>query len=178
MPCYLTDKENFYEPFYNIRKNYAPRLKKIYLPEGFSAECCNLLTDCFDVGYASEDLFLSIYDYEKEMEEMGLMAFEDYRMVFFNTKVSYIVQRANITFRFNNENAPCDVFLVDNSDGNTLITKPPYNPQIKGATFAGWYKEPECINAWDFENDLTPELEYDGDGKLVFKETKLYAKWI
>ena len=108
---------------------------------------------------------------------------EDYRAVQYvpdsdNKEIFTLIQRANITFRFNNGNAPCDVFLVDNSDGNTLITKPPYNPQIKGETFAGWYKEPECINAWDFENDLTPELEYDGDGNLIFKETKLYAKWI
>jgi len=48
----------------------------------------------------------------------------------------------------------------------------------KGYAFVGWYKEPECVNAWDFDNDRLPKFEYDSDGYITnFVETKLYAKW-
>ena len=102
----------------------------------------------------------------------------DYNVTKIKDDKVIVLQKANVLFCYNNEIAENEYFIVDNKDGAYLINKPQYNPILSGFTFAGWYKEPECINAWDFANDLTPELEYDGDGKLVFKETKLYAKWI
>ena len=44
--------------------------------------------------------------------------------------------------------------------------------------FLGWYKEPECINKWDFENDTLPEPIYNEEGKELYQETRLYAKWL
>ncbi len=88
------------------------------------------------------------------------------------------LQRANVIFYYNNETAENNTFLVDNKNGAFLIAKPTYDPVLEGYTFAGWYKEPECINAWDFEKYKTPELEYDEQGELIFKETSLYAKWV
>ena len=41
----------------------------------------------------------------------------------------------------------------------------PSNPSKAGCLFAGWYKEEECINAWDFLIDS------------VSSDTTLYAKW-
>jgi uncharacterized repeat protein (TIGR02543 family) len=46
---------------------------------------------------------------------------------------------------------------------NSSALKP--SPTRTGYTFAGWYKEPECINEWDFTNDRLTE------------NTTLYAKW-
>ena len=53
----------------------------------------------------------------------------------------------------------------------------PPNPYRKGYEFLGWYKEPECINICDFENDIVPSKEYDKNGDYILKEIKLYAKW-
>ena len=50
-------------------------------------------------------------------------------------------------------------------------------PTRIGYTFMGWYKEPECINKWDFDNDIVPSKEYDENGQYILKEIKLYAKW-
>ncbi len=47
-----------------------------------------------------------------------------------------------------------------------------------GYAFDGWYKEPECMNRWDFDADTLPEVKYTDDEEEIYQETKLYAKWI
>lgn len=42
----------------------------------------------------------------------------------------------------------------------------PAEPALSGYSFGGWYKEAECANAWDFDNDS------------VIADTTLFAKWI
>lgn len=49
-------------------------------------------------------------------------------------------------------------------DYSSLVTKPA-DPVKTGYTFGGWYTEPTCTNAWDFET-----------GKITGDMT-LYAKW-
>ena len=61
---------------------------------------------------------------------------------------------------------------------NATITTIPPDPTREGYTFGGWYKEPECINKWDFDTDTLPELILDENNNIVFQETALYAKWI
>lgn len=86
-------------------------------------------------------------------------------------------------------------YWVDNYD-NSLIEYIPPEPIREGYEFAGWYKEAECINKWDFSKDKTSDLyrryyEPDEDDSEEYKkeyyeyisthtyvETKLYAKWI
>ncbi len=89
-----------------------------------------------------------------------------------------LLQKANVLFCYNNANATNEYFIVDNKDGAYLINKPYFEPVLEGYTFMGWYKEPECVNEWDFETDKTPELQYDENEELIFVETKLYAKWV
>ena len=48
---------------------------------------------------------------------------------------------------------------------NTTIESPK-NPKRKGFTFAGWYKESDCLNQWNFDTDIVTE------------PITLYAKWI
>ena len=87
------------------------------------------------------------------------------------------VMPANVSFYYNYDNAPNNgLYWVDDYDGE-LISYVPKNPVRSGYTFAGWYKEPECINEWDFETDIVPVKEY-GVGIYHFKELTLYAKWI
>lgn len=106
---------------------------------------------------------------------------------------SYI---ANVSYLYNYEEAPNDgYYWVDNYD-NSLIEYIPPEPIREGYEFAGWYKEAECINKWDFSKDKTSDLyrryyEPDEDDSEEYKkeyyeyisthtyvETKLYAKWI
>ena len=70
-----------------------------------------------------------------------------------------------------------NIFLVDDCDGTIVNVLPP-DPILEGYEFVGWYKEPECLNKWDFQNDVIPKKEYTENGEYILKETKIYAKWI
>lgn len=85
---------------------------------------------------------------------------------------------ANTIYKFNYEGAPNEgYFFINEYEAGGKIEKTPYEPQRDGYEFAGWYKEPECRNKWDFEKDVLPNIEYDEDGGEIFKETALYAGW-
>jgi hypothetical protein len=68
------------------------------------------------------------------------------------------------------------VYYIDYYDEGK-ITYFPEEPIKYGYKFMGWYKEPECINKWDYENDILPEIFEEGIGRS-FKVTRLYAKWV
>ena len=85
---------------------------------------------------------------------------------------------ANTSYMFNYEGEPNEgYFFINDFERGGAIEDTPYEPRREGYTFAGWYKEPECVNAWDFTKDTLPAAEYDEEGNLLFVETKLYAKW-
>lgn len=69
-------------------------------------------------------------------------------------------------------------YWIDDWGYGAKIEFIPPEPERKGYTFGGWYKEPECINIWSFENDTLPEQKKDEEGREVYQETRLYAKWI
>lgn len=46
------------------------------------------------------------------------------------------------------------------------LAEKPIDPTRSGFTFAGWFKEAQCINAWDFSTDI------------VVAHITIYAKWI
>ena len=77
-----------------------------------------------------------------------------------------------------------------NNYDDELIKYPPADPVRDGYEFAGWYKEPECVNEWNFETDIVPKKKFtrwQKDNELtrmwyrecyLYNETALYAKWI
>ena len=73
-------------------------------------------------------------------------------------------------------------YWIDDWDYGSKIEFIPPEPEREGYIFGGWYKEPECINKWDFETDVLPEerteINEDGEEEVVYQETKLYAKWL
>ena len=69
-----------------------------------------------------------------------------------------------------------DAFFVDDCDDSKVNVIPP-EPYRDGYTFMGWYKEKECINKFDFENEIIPEKEYDEEGNYILKENNIYARW-
>ncbi len=84
---------------------------------------------------------------------------------------------ANVAYFFNYEENPNEgYFFVDLLEESGKIIKPPYDPKREGYKFAGWYKEAECVNAWDFENDIV-EINFDEEGNRIYEEICLYARW-
>jgi uncharacterized repeat protein (TIGR02543 family) len=77
---------------------------------------------------------------------------------------------ANINFYINDSTN--SLYWIDYETSENLIFEPPL-PYRDGYEFAGWYKEPECINAWDFDND---KIEASNDENNLTK-LNLYAKW-
>lgn len=57
--------------------------------------------------------------------------------------------------------APADITGL--KYGSTIAV--PIVPLVESSLIAGWYKEPSCINAWDFDKDI------------VTRDFTLYAKW-
>lgn len=61
-------------------------------------------------------------------------------------------------------------YFIANYEEGEKITYIPTPPERIGYTFGGWYKEVECINEWNFENDI---VEFDENETII----RLYAKW-
>lgn len=104
-------------------------------------------------------------EYRKDHEYVGHFEFQ--------------IQVANTSYLFNYEGSPNDgYFFINDFEYGKKIENTPYEPMREGYTFGGWYKEAECKNEWNFDEDKLPEARYDEDGNVEFVETKLYAKWI
>ena len=69
-----------------------------------------------------------------------------------------VFQKANISYCFNYAGEPnAGYFFVDNYEYGDKIENPPYEPVREGYTFDGWYKEAECNNKWNFDEDRLPQ---------------------
>ena len=116
-----------------------------------------------DLMLSSEQLFLSSYLYNQTYQ------------YFSNYQSLEKCNQANVLYDLNY--GEDNIFLVDDCDGTIVNVLPP-DPILEGYEFVGWYKEPECLNKWDFQNDVIPKKEYTENGEYILKETKIYAKWI
>ena len=72
-----------------------------------------------------------------------------------------VAEAYTITFNANGQGTAPDAQTIK-KDGKATE---PVAPTAEGYTFGGWFKEPECMNAWDFANDV------------VTGNLSLYAKW-
>ena len=91
--------------------------------------------------------------------------------------------RANVSYFYNYDiEENYGYYWIDDWDYGSKIEFIPPEPEREGYTFGGWYKEPECINKWDFETDVLPEerteINEKGEEEVAYQETKLYAKWL
>ncbi len=88
----------------------------------------------------------------------------------------------NIIYFYNFEASPNDGYYRADYYSNEELEKYPYikyqqdKPSREGYEFDGWYKEPECINKWNFETDKLP-MDFSGAHNPE-PSVKLYAKWI
>ncbi len=95
----------------------------------------------------------------------------------YGRKNNKFIMPANVSFRWNYEGSPnSGNYWIDDYD-NELIDYIPVNPIREGYIFDGWYKEPECINKWNFNKDVVSSKIYNSDNEYLYQETMLYAKW-
>lgn len=87
---------------------------------------------------------------------------------------------ANVSYLYNYNGAPNEGYYWVDSYNESLITFIPPEPERDGYTFDGWYKEAECVNAWDFLMDITgKEIILDTNKTYdTYEGIYLYAKWI
>lgn len=130
----------------------------IYIGGGFSWYIPNFPTN---KNYPNSKVFVTKKYYDRER-----------KFTYFN-KYNYIP--ANITYYLNDEYD--NIFFVDDVDGKLVNVIPP-NPIRDGYKFVGWYKDTEGTIPWNFEKDTVPKKIYDENGEYIFKETKIFAKWI
>ena len=134
----------------------------------FFANCSDYRDAIFQAYSSHAQYFVTSKAYEKIMEDKEEI----------ESKELEGINLADTAFLFNYESAPNDgYFFINDFERGGKIENTPYEPMREGYAFAGWYKEADCINAWDFERDTLPLPEYDEDGDLIFVETRLYAKW-
>ena len=112
------------------------------------------------------------------------------KIIINNSIINFFEDRyrpANVSFNYNYEGSPNNGYYWIDDYSDELIEYKPKNPIRIGYAFMGWYKEPECINEWDFEKDIVPEKVYveryiESKENMYwfyeFKETILYAKWV
>ena len=85
-----------------------------------------------------------------------------------------IIEKANVSYYLNYPDGNYKYnkyYYIDFYEDGELIQYIPPIPEKEGYIFAGWYKEAECINEWNFEKDTIKYSKYR-------PVTYLYAKWI
>ena len=156
------------------------KMQKLYLPNSILTKL--LLTKCPKL---KKVLYNFESDESKSLYGLGQLPKNEsnptlYLSSYINWESSWIpakAQCANVSFQLNYEDEVLNgYYWIDDLD-NEIISVIPPDPEREEYTFEGWYKEPECLNHWDFAKDKVPAKEYDEDGAYLYRETKLYAKW-
>ena len=173
------------EEKYGSEKYWAfssDKLKKIFVPDGV------LVDDQLSYFEGSPNFQGAFFPYDQKCYSMrycnAVYSFQAYLNTSKNWEESYRewipnwdYTVANVSYQFNYEEAPnSGYYWIDDYDGEK-IGFIPEEPKRNGYTFNGWYKEAECINAWDFNEDTVPKKIYDEEKGYGYQETKLYAKW-
>lgn len=157
--------------FSNFDNEY---INRIYLPstmEQIRAKYLNP-SHCVKLFFCNEAIKLENLHkitWGGETEETIIYVPSEYYDEYIEINKFYNISKANVVYYFNLEEN--DYYYIDYYEENNLIEFIPPVPEKDGYKFIGWYKEKECINEWDFNND-TVILDENCD------EIKLYAKWI
>ncbi|MFC5467394.1 InlB B-repeat-containing protein [Cohnella suwonensis] len=102
------------------------------------------------VGWYKEAAYTTAWDFDNDMVTSNVTLY-----------AKWIIATYTVTFE---EAEGSDVSDLSNVVTGSKISAPTA-PTRQGYTFAGWYKEPACTTAWDFDNDT------------VTSNVTLYAKW-
>ncbi len=144
----------------------CPNLKKIFVYDNIKT----IHKNAFDDSLGIEMMYCSITSDIPSGGYPGLSKTYIYRSLYESmdedTARKYCI--GNVEFMNNySDEVNGGYYRLDNVEGEEKISEPP-KPEREGYEFMGWYTEPECINAWDF--DISPEIKED-------TQFRLYAKW-
>lgn len=92
------------------------------------------------------------------------------------TKLDFRYLYANTIYNLNYSD---EIYFIDDYD-NSIIKYQPQNPVREGYRFTGWYKDKECSELWDFDNDvISKAIETNSNNETIYhyKPTILYAGW-
>jgi hypothetical protein len=96
----------------------------------------------------------------------------------YNISADGPIRPANITYYcYYEKEDGSGIYWVDDVDYGDSTEFIPVAPKRGGFVFDGWFREPECVNKWNFEIDKMPPKMLDEYGDTVYQETRLYAKW-
>lgn len=146
------------------------------LDTDFFIKCPNLEKFIYTPIVHDSDNVRNLFFYNQYIEKNDELMIV--RMYYYSSSPSvkqnsdYFMYEANVIFDCNYDNK---IHSFDFYNGTT-IKDIPSDPVRAGYRFMGWYKEKECINKWDFENDHVPEVTYDKI-YVLYDKTFLYAKW-
>ena len=156
----------------------SDKLEKIYIP--FSTEIISgsfrNSSNLMKVVSIRDDYYINGFEYSiKRCYSREVYIERGY------TRDCYVM--SNVSYFYNYETEEnYGYYWIDDWDYGSKIEFIPPEPEREGYTFGGWYKEPECINEWNFETDVLPEerteINEEGEEEVVYQETKLYAKWV
>ena len=160
----------------------SDKLKKVFVPFSVVMKknvfyyCYNLekvILLSHEIGETSrsgaDSFYLTSYHYSEEENTTNFFRYYDGCNYYFS----------NVSFMYNYDNAANDgYYWIDDCAYGERIEYIPEVPVREGYTFDGWFKESECVSKWNFETDTLPEAQYNEDEEEIYKETKLYAKWI
>ena len=156
----------------------SDKLEKIYIP--FSTEIISgsfrNSSNLMKVVSIRDDYYINGFEYSiKRCYSREVYIERGY------TRDCYVM--SNVSYFYNYETEEnYGYYWIDDWDYGSKIEFIPPEPEREGYTFGGWYKEPECINKWNFETDVLPEerteINEEGEEEVVYQETKLYAKWL
>ncbi|MDE7321595.1 MAG: InlB B-repeat-containing protein [Lachnospiraceae bacterium] len=132
-----------------ISAQSVPENEKIELPENPVKE--GYLFD----GWYKEEACESKWDFENDTVTQDMTLYAAWTENTENTACT-------VRFDLQGQGTPIPSITADSG---ALLTAPD-EPTAEGYLFEGWYKEPECTNAWDFAADT------------VSADIILYAKWI
>lgn len=108
-------------------------------------------------GWYKEAEFQNKWDFEKDAVTQDITLFAKWAE---NTETAEKTA-CTISFDLQGQGTPIPSIKIDSGE---LLTAPD-TPAAEGYLFEGWYKESECMNAWDFAADI------------VSADIILYAKW-
>ena len=141
----------------------SDKLEKIYIP--FSTEIISgsfrNSSNLMKVVSIRDDYYINGFEYSiKRCYSREVYIERGY------TRDYYVM--SNVSYFYNYETEEnYGYYWIDDWDYGSKIEFIPPEPEREGYTFGGWYKEPECINKWDFETDVLPEerTEINEDGE-------------
>jgi hypothetical protein len=156
----------------------GPNIKRCYFPHTIKEVRSGYISSDLKIFYCGEVIDLIGLDAEFRDVEIYVPA-EKYDLFKNALSEQYFrgsLLKANVSYHLNyDEN---NYYYIDYYENGEKICYIPPIPKRDGYTFGGWFKESECINAWNFEADTLPQAQYNEQEQEIYQKTKLYAKWI